>query len=112
MSVPTQKTTVYLDPDDYRQLKSLAAARGAIAALIDADDRHHEALRSLYERSPESWVLPWAILPEVDYLLARRVGRAAEEAFLADLASGVFALEGHGAADLVRARKLDARHRD
>jgi hypothetical protein len=29
-----QKTTVYLDPDDYRSLKSLAKARGVAPAML------------------------------------------------------------------------------
>ena len=47
---------------------------GGMIALVDADDRHHRAVRAIYEADPRAWVLPWAILPEVDYLLARHVG--------------------------------------
>ena len=41
------------------------ADTGAVIALIDADDRHHEALRAVFEREPDLWVLPWAILPVI-----------------------------------------------
>ena len=89
----------------------IVADTGAIVALIDRSDRHHKALRMLYENDPSAWVLPWAILPEVDYLLSAHVGSRAEEAFLADLASGVFSVEWGEEGDLVEARKLCQRHR-
>jgi predicted nucleic acid-binding protein len=89
----------------------IVADTGALIALIDADDRHHRTLRDLFERDPAEWVLPWAVLPEVDYLVARHVGHQAEEAFLADLASGAFAVEWGAEADLQRARQVCQRHR-
>ncbi len=89
----------------------IVADTGAVVALIDADDRHHGRLRALYEARPDAWLLPWAILPEVDYLLASQVGPRAEEAFLDDLAAGRWAVAWGHEADLVRARELHRRHR-
>lgn len=89
----------------------IVADTGAVVALVDADDRHHAALRRLFEADPDAWVLPWAILPEVDYLLAERVSRKAEELFAADLASGAWAVESGAHADLVRAQEIAKRHR-
>lgn len=89
----------------------IVADTGAVIALIDADDRHHPVLRKLFESKPDAWVLPWAILPEVDYLLAAHVGRRAEEAFLADLAAGAFAIEWGDDADLAGADRISRRHR-
>jgi uncharacterized protein len=89
----------------------IVADTGAIVALIDADDRHHKTVRGAYERDPDAWVLPWAILPEVDYLLAEHVGARAERAFLADLASGAYAVEWGDDADLIRAHALCTRYR-
>ena len=90
----------------------IVADTGAVIALIDADDRHHEEFVALYVQDPTSWVLPWAILPEVDYLLLRHVGARAAEAFLADLAEGAFSIEWGEQADLVRAHELCARYHD
>jgi hypothetical protein len=90
----------------------IVADTGAIVALVDADDRHHAALRRLFESAPESWILPWAILPEVDYLLAEHVGARAQERFAGDLASGAWAIEWGDPADLVRAEEIARRHRD
>jgi len=89
----------------------IVADTGAMLALIDADDRHHAAIRSLYEEDPDSWILPWAILPEVDYLLTAHVSARAEEAFLADLASGLYGVEWGNEADLPRARAVCAKYR-
>lgn len=88
----------------------IVADTGALLALIDADDRHHATLRGLFERDPGAWVVPWAVLPEVDHLLSARVGRRAQQAFLEDLAAGRFQVEWGRPADLERARELDTRH--
>ena len=131
----TTRTTVYLTAADYRRLKALARATDrTTAALVreavaeyarrhtpsarpkslaagrsrrgDADDRYHRPLRTHYERDPDAWVLPWAILPEVDYLLAEHVGSRAEDAFRADLAAGAYAVEWGNETGLIRAHAL------
>lgn len=89
----------------------IVADTGAMLALIDADDQHHRALRSVFEEDPDAWILPWAILPEVDYLLLTHVGGRAEEAFLADLASGAYPVEWGEEGDLARAHELCRRYR-
>lgn len=88
----------------------IVADTGAVVALIDADDRHHAALSELFAADPAAWVLPWAILPEVDHLLATRLGAGVEEAFLADLAEGAFTVEWGRPGDLGRAHELAARY--
>ncbi len=90
----------------------IVADTGAIVALVDADDRHHRVLLDLFERDPEQWILPWAILPEVDYLLATHVGPDAERAFLRDLAEGRYAVASGDPTDLARAYDLCDRYRD
>lgn len=89
----------------------IVADTGAILALIDADDRFHAALVDLFERDPD-WILPWAILPEVDYLLTAHVGSDAELAFVSDLAEGRFIVEYGVETDFRRAYDLCARYRD
>ncbi len=90
----------------------IVADTGAVIALVDADDRHHESVRQLFEQNPNEWVLPWAILPEVDYLLATRVGARAQSAFLDDLAAGAFAVEWGDQADVQRANSLCDQYAD
>lgn len=88
----------------------IVADTGAVIALIDSDDEHHSVLRQTYESDPDSWVLPWAILPEVDYVVSSRLGVAAARAFRSDLASGAFTIEWSAPADLKRAHELDERY--
>jgi len=88
----------------------IVADTGAVVALIDADDRHHAALRVAYERDPDAWVLPWAILPEVDHIAASKLGAEAARAFRRDLAEGALAVEWSVPADLARAAELDVRY--
>jgi len=88
------------------------ADTGAVVALIDRDDRHHRALRKAFESDPGAWILPWAILPEVDHIVASRLGETVARAFRADVASGAYAVEWDGAADIPRALELDTRYAD
>ncbi len=83
---------------------------GALVALLDADEDHHAAVRAIYEDDPAAWILPWAILPEVDYLVATHLGPKAQEAFLADLSSGAFSVEWGRDEDLARAAEIQARY--
>ena len=89
----------------------IVADTGAILALIDADDRHHRTLRALFLEDPDAWVLPWAVLPEVDYLVMTKVSVRAQEAFLADLAGGAYRVEWGDEMDLERAHELSSRYR-
>jgi hypothetical protein len=88
----------------------IVADTGAVLALVDAGDRHHRAVADLYREAPAAWVLPWAILPEVDYLLGRHVSDRVRRIFLDDVAGGAFAVEWGEPADLDRAAELDRRY--
>ena len=90
----------------------IVADTGAVIALIDADDLHHRALREVFESDPDLWVLPWAVLPEVDYLLMNHVGEKAEEAFVYDLAKGNYRVAWGDDADLERAHEICRKHAD
>ena len=89
----------------------IVADTGAILALLDSGDRHHAAVREIYEDRPDLWILPWAILPEVDYLVASELGARAQEAFLADLAEGAFVVEYGKDADIARAHAIGRKYR-
>jgi uncharacterized protein len=90
----------------------IVADTGAVIALIDADDRHHSVLKGLFEREPDPWLLPWAILPEVDYLLRAYLSTRAARMFLDDLLASAFLVEWGTASDLARAAELDERYAD
>lgn len=89
----------------------IVADTGAILALLDSGDRHHAALRELYDDRPQAWLLPWAILPEVDYLVGSHLGARAQDAFLEDIVEGSFAVEYGKHADVVRAHAIGRKYR-
>jgi uncharacterized protein len=89
----------------------IVADTGAILALVDTSDRHHKTLLAVFEERPTAWILPWAILAEVDYLIGAHLGAKAQDAWLDDLASGAFQIEWGSEADLTRAREIARRHR-
>jgi predicted nucleic acid-binding protein len=89
----------------------IVADTGAILALLDKGDRHHAAVRELYEGRPDQWLLPWAILPEVDYLVGSELGARAQETFLTDVAEGSFAVEYGKHEDVVRAHAIGRKYR-
>jgi predicted nucleic acid-binding protein len=88
----------------------IVADTGAVLALLDRDDRHHAALRAVYLADPEAWILPWAILPEVDYLVASHLGDRAQRTWLDDLATGAFTVEWGRDADLAATHALDRQY--
>ncbi|MCX8073535.1 MAG: PIN domain-containing protein [Candidatus Binatia bacterium] len=89
----------------------IVADTGAVLSLLDADDRHHKVIRVLFEQDPAAWLLPWAILPEVDYLARTQLGERVADAFREDLVSGAFIVEWGDPADLDRAYALNRRYR-
>lgn len=89
----------------------IIADTGAIVALVDRKDRHHRAVLDAYDDSGDEWLLPWAILPEVDHLLGAHVGARAQDAFLADLADGAYAVAWGEDADLDDAAKITRQYR-
>lgn len=84
----------------------IVADTGGILALLDRTDRHHETVRRLFEARTDAWILPWAILAEVDHLAATRLGDHVASAFLQDLGEGLWAVDDEAARDLPRAAEL------
>lgn len=89
----------------------VVADTGAIVALLDRGERHHKVVRALYTADPGAWVLPWAILPEVDYLAATHLGSRVHGLWLSDLASGAYAVEWGADADVSAAHAIVTAHR-
>jgi predicted nucleic acid-binding protein len=88
----------------------VVADTGAVLALLDRHDAHHAAIRAVYEADPDGWLLPWAILPEVDYLAGKMLGERARRVWLADVAEGAYAVEWGADGDLKTARAIDDRY--
>jgi len=85
---------------------------GALVALIDRSDPNHAVLRAAFEKRPEDWVLPWAIVGEVDYIIRARLGVESARTFRRDLAEGLFTVEWDGSSDMERACELDGQYAD
>ena len=81
-------------------------------ALLDMRSVAHKTLLQVFRSCRDEWVLPWAILPELDYMVARRVGPAVSQAFRVDLAEDLYTVEWGGRPDLRRALEIDRTYRD
>lgn len=79
---------------------------------MDARNPHRAVLRSALRADPDGWVVPWAVLPELDYMVARRLGRATVATLRLDLAEGRFPIEWGTPQDLHRALEIDRTYRD
>ena len=84
----------------------------ALLALMDGRNPHRAVLRPALRADPDGWVVPWAVLPELDYMVARRLGQTSVTAFRTDLAEGRFPLEWGEVGDLQRALELDRTYQD
>ena len=63
---------------------------GFLYAVYDASDAWHERALALLKSARSGLVVPSPVIPEVDHLLGRRLGRSACEAFYRGLAEGFF----------------------
>jgi predicted nucleic acid-binding protein len=90
---------------------TVVADSGALYALYDADDRHHDAVKRAVAAARGPILVPAVLLAEVDYLLREYLGIDAELDFLASLADGAFVLEHFLPPDLARARELVEQYR-
>jgi predicted nucleic acid-binding protein len=89
----------------------VVADTGAVLALLDRSDRHHAEVRALYAEDPDAWLLPWAILPEVDYLLSTHVSPRAQRLWLEALANAPIRVDWN-ARDLAAAHAIADRYAD
>jgi uncharacterized protein len=83
-----------------------------LLAAIDASQPKHAAARRALESASPPWLLSPFVLAEIDYLLATRVGQAAERALLAEVARGVYRLEHLEPDEVGAAERLIGRHAD
>ncbi|MBI2938995.1 MAG: PIN domain-containing protein [Chloroflexi bacterium] len=81
-------------------------------ALADADSEAHKAVRRYVATTHEALVVPVTVLPEVDYLVATRLGVHVELAVLKSVATGELWLEGLTPADVQRCVELIDQYAD
>lgn len=88
----------------------IVADTSGILGLLDRDSVHHDALVEAFEATGAEWIVPWAVLPEIDHLVTSRFGREVARRFLDDVEAGRIVAEWEGSVDLARALELDARY--
>src|SRR5262245_6253807 len=88
------------------QLMPVLVDTGILYAVADAGDAWHPRIRDWLERNTEPLLVPITVVPEVTYLLAARLGAAAERAFVASLVAGELGVEPVTRADVERCRTL------
>ena len=91
---------------------TVVADSGALYALYDKRDGHHQAVADAVAAAPGAVVVPSALLSEVDYLLRRFVGIDAELDFLRSVDEGAFLVEPFTEADASRVCELVERYRE
>jgi predicted nucleic acid-binding protein len=79
---------------------------GGLLALLNGQDRHHRVARISFEQDGACWIVPWAVLPELDYLAAKCMSEDVARAFLEDVRDGAFRVDAHVEKDLARAAAL------
>ena len=84
---------------------------GLLSALDESQRYHHECATLLGEATPPLLLSPF-VLAELDYLLARHIGRRAQAALLEEGARGAYQLEPFGAADVARAKEVVEQYAD
>lgn len=77
-----------------------------LLSAVDASQRfHRECARALRAAQPPLLLSPF-VLAELDYLLAKHVGAAAQGALLEEVARGAYQLEPFTAEDVARAAEI------
>jgi uncharacterized protein len=83
-----------------------------LVALGDSRDRLHAAVGDVLHAEAGDLVVPAPVSAEVDYLIRRRGSPAAARAFMRDVASGRFRVEGLTADEHGTAARLDEQYAD
>jgi predicted nucleic acid-binding protein len=83
---------------------------GPLYAAADADDLDHEPSLRVLSRGDLRLVVPALVVAEATYFVGRRLGAAAESAFLRGL--GALDVEGPSAEDFIRMAELVEQYAD
>ena len=84
----------------------------ALLAFFDTDEPDHQAVSAVLGDATEPLIVSPYVVAELDYLVASRLGVAAELAMLRELAGGAWDLPAIAADDLSQARSLIERYAD
>jgi uncharacterized protein len=84
----------------------IVADTGGLLALLDKPADNHAAVHKFFADSTSPWIVPWAVLPELDYMARKFIGTQPAGKFLNDVKNGVFVVDSNIEADLPRAIEL------
>jgi predicted nucleic acid-binding protein len=90
----------------------VVADTGPLYALVDRSDAWHRRVVDWWTSNRATVVIPAEVLPEVCYLLQRRIGADAEAAFVEAVAHGEFTIEPLEREDLSRVAELTRKYID
>ncbi|HUG85304.1 MAG TPA: PIN domain-containing protein [Euzebya sp.] len=91
---------------------TLIVDAGPLVAAAISTDRHNRACKALLARGVGPLLVPQLVVAEVAYLLADRLGPAAETAFVAAIAAGELEVEPVAADEWARVHELVKRYED
>jgi uncharacterized protein len=91
---------------------ALVCDTSPLLAAIDRSDPHHQECVRVLAATREEHVVPTLVLSELDYFCRKLGLDDAWLAFLDDIDAGALRVEHPTAADLRRARELQAEYRD
>ena len=83
-----------------------------LLSAIDSAQPAHAAAVAVLSHSPGPFVLSPFVLAELDYLIGRRVGSAAQRALLRDVAAGAYRLAPFAESDVDRASQIIDKYAD
>ena len=83
-----------------------------LLSAIDASQTHHRAAAAALRQAEAPRFLSPFVLAELDYLLATRVSRPAEQALLGQVEDGVYQLESFDGGDIARANEILGQYAD
>ena len=81
-------------------------------ALTDQNDRNHERVLAVAQSSNENLVLPIAVLPEICYLIASRLGHQVMRYFVSSLTTQAVSVESVTLEDLLRINEVLEQYAD
>jgi hypothetical protein len=83
-----------------------------LLSVLDESQRHHRECAAALRRAAPPRLLSPFVLAELDYLVMRHIGQAAQLALLEELERGVYQLKSFDAEDILRARQVIERYAD
>jgi predicted nucleic acid-binding protein len=91
---------------------SLLLDTGIVYAYYDASDDWHERALSVFESDEGPLLLPAPVIPEVDHLLGRRLGRRARQALYDGILDGAYMVLELPPTSYARVAEIDRRFAD